>query len=296
MTSELSPEIRQVEIVLPCNEIGKTLSFFTDRLGFRLHSIFPADDPSIALISNLGFRIRLDRNATGAAGSLRLICDNPGSIAEGALSLTAPNGTRIELLAADPALVIPPMQSSLVINQIKECDQWHTGRAGMLYRDLIPDRQGGRFIASHIRILEGGPVPDYVHFHKIRFQMIYCYKGWVRVVYEDQGEPFVLQAGDCVLQPPEIRHQVLECSPGMEVIEIGCPAEHLTGVDHDLQLPNATLNRKRSFGEPSQQFVRHEAKKAQWQPWRFVGFDSRDIGISSATGGLADVQVARLSE
>ena len=41
----------------------------------------------------------------------------------------------------------------------------------------------------------GGPVPDYVHFHKIRFQMIYCAKGWVRVSYEDQGEPFVVRPG-----------------------------------------------------------------------------------------------------
>ena len=42
-----------------------------------------------------------------------------------------------------------------------------------------PDRLGGRFIASHIRIEQGGPVPDYVHFHKIRFQMIYMTRGWV---------------------------------------------------------------------------------------------------------------------
>ena len=34
------------------------------------------------------------------------------------------------------------------------------GRAGMVYRDLIPDRLGGAFIASHITIPEGGPVPD----------------------------------------------------------------------------------------------------------------------------------------
>jgi quercetin dioxygenase-like cupin family protein len=40
--------------------------------------------------------------------------------------------------------------------------------------------------------------------------MIYCHRGWVRVVYEDQGEPFVMHPGDCVLQPPGIRHRVLE--------------------------------------------------------------------------------------
>ena len=56
------------------------------------------------------------------------------------------------------------------------------GRAGMEYRDLIPDRLGGRFIASHIRITDGGPVPDSVHFHDIGFQVIVCRAGWVRVV------------------------------------------------------------------------------------------------------------------
>ncbi len=64
---------------------------------------------------------------------------------------------------------------------------WVIGRAGMQYRDLIPTRLGGAIIASHIRIPDGGPVPDMVHFHKVGFQLIFCVKGWVDVVYEDQG-------------------------------------------------------------------------------------------------------------
>jgi len=36
---------------------------------------------------------------------------------------------------------------------------WHTGRAGMHYRDLIPDRWDGRFVASHIAVPAGGEVP-----------------------------------------------------------------------------------------------------------------------------------------
>ena len=97
----------------------------------------------------------------------------------------------------------------------------------MRYRDLIPDRQGGRFIASHI-VTPGGPVPDYVHFHRVRFQMIYCYKGWVRVVYEDQGPPFVMQAGTASCSRPRSGTACSRASPGLEVIEIGCPAEHET--------------------------------------------------------------------
>ena len=54
----------------------------------------------------------------------------------------------------------PATQQRLVLSRGDAPDAWGVGRAGMRYRDLIPDRLGGAFIASHIRILEGGPVPD----------------------------------------------------------------------------------------------------------------------------------------
>ena len=175
--------------------------------------------------------------------------------------------------------------------QTSRDSEWCTGRAGMQYRDLIPDRWGGRFIASHIRIPDGGPVPDYVHHHDVDFQMIYCYRGWVRVVYEDQGPPFVLQTGDCVLQPPHIRHRVLECSDHMEVIEVGSPAEHETQVDHDMELPTSKVDANRSFGD--QRFVRHQSSYAKWFPGPYEGFEARDTGIGDATSGLASVLVLR---
>ena len=62
-----------------------------------------------------------------------------------------------------------------------------------------------------------------------------CVAAGSDVVYEDQGEPFVMREGDLVLQPPEIRHRVLESSPGLEVIEIGAPAVHATFADHELR-------------------------------------------------------------
>lgn len=180
-----------------------------------------------------------------------------------------------------------------MISRQDQPGSWHTGRAGMDYRDLIPGRLGGRFIASHIRIPRGGEVPDYVHYHKVRFQMIFCREGWVRVVYEDQGLPFVLEAGDCVLQPPGIRHRVLEASPGLEVIEVGSPAEHETWADHDLQLPTPRLLPERLFD--GQRFVHHRAREANWGPWRIEGFEARDTGIADATGGLAAVRIVRSS-
>ena len=180
---------------------------------------------------------------------------------DGGRQLTAPNGTLIRLVDADPPLVLPPLVPSLVVTRMGDDPHWGAGRAGMGYRDLIPDRQGGRFIASHIRIPEAGPVPDWVHFHKIRFQMIYCYRGWARLVYEDQGEPFILQAGDCVLQPPEIRHRVLESSAGLEVIEIGCPARHDTLADHDLPLPTAAFRPDRDSAASASSAIRPTVRR-----------------------------------
>jgi mannose-6-phosphate isomerase-like protein (cupin superfamily) len=169
--------------------------------------------------------------------------------------------------------------------------EWVVGRAEMRYRDLLPKRQGGRFIASHIEIPGSGPVPDYVHHHGVRFQTIFCVRGWVQVVYQDQGPPFRLEAGDCVLQPPGIRHRVLESSPGLEVVEVTSPADHQTFADEALELPTSTRDPGRQFG--GQRFVRHRAAEARWQPWRLSGFECRQAGIGPATGGLGEVRVAR---
>ena len=188
-------------------------------------------------------------------------------------------------------LEVPPLRSSFVLTRTGQGRGFEVGRAGMLYRDLIPDRQGGRFIASHILIPDGGPVPDYVHFHRVRLQVIYCYRGWVRVVYEDQGPPFVMQPGDCVLQPPGIRHRVLECAPRLEVVEVACPAEYETLADPELELPTRQLQPDRDF--EGQRFSRHEAAGGSFVPWRSPGLESRDLGIASATRGLASARVVR---
>lgn len=283
------PGKRAAAVVLPCRDLDATASFFTERLGFRVDAVSPADSPSVVEISGHGLHLRLQRGAEGPPGVLRLFRDENAPVEAG--TLTAPNGTRIELLPADPSLDLPPLVPSFVLTRGSGDGGWHTGRAGMHYRDLIPGRQGGRFIASHIRIPDGGPVADYVHYHRVRFQMIFCHRGSVRVVYEDQGPPFVLEAGDCVLQPPGIRHRVLESSPGLEVIEVSCPAEHETRVDHDLSLPTAGTDPERDFD--GQRFVRHVASSGTWTNWWRDGFKARSTGIAEATQGLAAVRAVR---
>jgi mannose-6-phosphate isomerase-like protein (cupin superfamily) len=235
-----------------------------ERRGYRLDMIMPADNPRIAVVSKGSEMLRL--TATGDA-------------------------VRAEPFTGLGHPVIPASTQEFVITRASDTAAWVKGRAGMQYRDLIPSRLGGRYIASHIRIPDGGPVNDYVHHHRIRFQMIFVRKGWVRVVYEDQGEPFVMHEGDCVLQPPHIRHRVLEASKGLEVIEIGCPAEHETFRDHDLKLPTPNPNWKREF--EGQRFVHHVAAKTLWQ--HDDGHSFQDTGIAVATKWLASVRSVKLA-
>jgi quercetin dioxygenase-like cupin family protein len=288
MAPDATQQILAGEMALPGAPLDATLAFFAG-LGFLVETIFPADAPDVAVIAGHGLRLRLDSGLDGAAGTIRLRCRAPDALAGGTRALTAPNGTRVEIVAAETPLVVPELQPRLVISRMADDSGWSAGRAGMAYRDLIPDRLGGRFIASHIAIEQGGAVPDYVHFHKVRFQMIFCRTGRVRVVYEDQGAPFWLEPGDCVVQPPQIRHRVLESSAGLEVIELGCPALHETWADHAMILPNPTIDPARDFA--GQRFHRHVAADVALTQWRAEGFARRDTGIGAATSGLAGASV-----
>ena len=283
--------IRRAEIRVPSAAFDADMRFFIDALGFRLDRIWPADGPAFAALSGHGTAILLERSGRPAPVALRLYVDDPAAFAGEESELTAPGGHRITVVDADPPLVIPETAHGFVVRRLADGDSWVIGRAGMHYRDLLPNRLGGAIIASHIRIAEAGPVDDMVHFHTVGFQLIFCHRGWVRLVYEDQGPPFVLGAGDCVIQPPEIRHRVLESSAGFEVIEIGVPAEHLTTIDHEMELPTPHFRPDREF--QGTKFVLHREAEARWQPWWVPGFEARDTRIGEATKGIADVRVAR---
>lgn len=218
--------------------------------GFRLDMIYPADEPRVAQLSGNGQTIRLE----GPTPMTQSVDYNPDELV------------------------------------VTRGGDWGEGRAGMHYRDLIPNRLGGTVIASHIRITEPGPVPDYVHHHDIHFQMIYCRAGRVQVVYEDQGEAFWMEEGDCVLQPPHIRHRVLASDDGCEVVEIASPAEHPTFVEHQITLPTNVVDPDRDFG--GQRFSFDRSSNADWVD-DGLGWLTRSTGIAEATNGLASVTVTR---
>ena len=283
-----APRVQSAETVLPVTDLKTEMPFFLNDMGFRLDTIYPADDPAVAVISGHGIRLRLDRHSDAPPGLIRLYVDGAARAGE---TLTSPSGNRVEFHDANPPLTIPETRHSFMVRRLADSDSWIIGRAGMRYRDLITDRLGGSIIASHIRIPDGGPVPDMVHYHTVGFQLIFCYRGWVRLVYEDQGDPFILSAGDCVIQPPQIRHRVLEASDNVEVLEIGVPAEHITTIDHEMELPNGKGDPERTWD--GTRFVHHKEADATWSDWRIPGWEARDTSIGAGTAGVAGVQVAR---
>ncbi len=111
---------------------------------------------------------------------------------------------------------------------------YKTGLRGFMeYRDLgIEKATHGQFRAHVIRIKKeaGGDHELHttgLHRHLCDFQMFYVLKGWIKFVYEGEGE-HTFQAGDCVLQPAGIVHNELDCSDDLEVLEIYSPAMHQT--------------------------------------------------------------------
>jgi len=279
----------RIESLLECTDLDAMVEFLVDEVGLRIDTISPADAPVDIALSGPAISVRVRRS--GKDVPAHLVVRVAPEDAE-ARSLIAPNGTIVDFVTDSLAVVVPPSVPSLSV--IRAGDTFGVGRAGMGYRDILPDRWGGRFIASHILIEDGGEVADYVHFHRIRFQMIFCARGWVDVAYEDQGDPIRLNAGDCVLQPPETRHRVLRSSPGLEVIEVGCPAVHDTVVEHEITLPTGIVDPERDFG--GQRFVRHVKTGSPRNGYLVDGLLWRDTGIGAATDGLAGAIVIEAAE
>ena len=266
---------RRAAVRVPADPLDATIEFL-ERHGFRLEEIAPADDPSQAVMTGHGLRLELDRAHRGAA---ELVVPAGGDVLPG--RHTGPGGLVVEV--TPKARDLPPPAPAFVHTRLADTPI-HEGRAGLLYRDLLPSRLGGRWVASHIRAARGGPVNDRVHHHAVRLQLIYCLCGEAQLVYEEQGPPFAFRAGDLVMQPPGLRHQVLQASAGFEVVEIASPAWHPTSIDHERALPSPTRapDRLRS-GQRFLHAVADRCPRVLLTP----DIEARDLGLHAASGGLA---------
>ncbi len=102
-------------------------------------------------------------------------------------------------------------------------------RAQFEYRDLgIGAATDGRYHAHIIRAKSADGPKIGLHRHgEIDFQLVYILKGWMRFWYEGRGETLAA-AGTCILQPPGIRHDVLEWSEDLELLEVTSPRDFTT--------------------------------------------------------------------
>ena len=95
------------------------------------------------------------------------------------------------------------------------------------YRDLgVAAATQGLAVAHVIRFLppfraEEVSIP---HYHDVDFQLVYVLKGWVTTEIEGQGA-ITMREGSCWIQPPRIKHTVLDYSDDCELLEIILPAE-----------------------------------------------------------------------
>jgi hypothetical protein len=94
------------------------------------------------------------------------------------------------------------------------------------YRDLGIARASGGLAQAHvIRLIP--PCTDEVrkrHTHAVELQLIYVLKGWVKNEFEGHGEQ-LMREGTFWLQPPNIKHTVLDYSDDCELLEIIVPAK-----------------------------------------------------------------------
>ncbi len=98
------------------------------------------------------------------------------------------------------------------------------------YRDLgFADATKGLAQAHVIRLI--GPCDpaevSKLHFHDVEFQMVYVLKGWVKTYMEGQGET-MMKEGSAWIQPPRIKHLIMDYSDDVELLEVILPAEFET--------------------------------------------------------------------
>jgi mannose-6-phosphate isomerase-like protein (cupin superfamily) len=101
------------------------------------------------------------------------------------------------------------------------------------YRDLgISEASNGDYKAHILRVKKNFKGDQEMHttgFHKhmVDFQMYYVLNGWVKFIYDGEGE-LTFKKGDCVMAPAAIKHNELSCSDDFEALEILSPAKHDT--------------------------------------------------------------------
>lgn len=130
-------------------------------------------------------------------------------------------------VARKPVRSAPRPPQRFVVSHHRDEDFAPGLRSYAHYRDLgIAEATHGLAQAHVIRLV--GPCDpaevSKLHYHDIEFQMVYVLKGWVKAEFDGEGA-ITMQVGSCWIQPPRIRHMILDYSDDCELLEIILPAQ-----------------------------------------------------------------------
>ena len=103
-------------------------------------------------------------------------------------------------------------------------------RAYAKYRDLGMAKATGGMVQAHVIRFVPPCRPEDVsklHYHDVEFQMVYVLKGWIKTELDGQGT-HVMRPGSAWIQPPKIKHKVLDYSDDCELLEVILPADFET--------------------------------------------------------------------
>jgi uncharacterized RmlC-like cupin family protein len=130
-----------------------------------------------------------------------------------------------------PRLRKAPARQKFNVNHARAEDFRADGlRSYAHYRDLGMGKATNGLLQAHVIRLVPPCDPAVVskrHFHEVDVQMIYVLKGWIKTEFEGQGE-ITMREGAAWLQPPRIKHTVLDYSDDCELLEIISPAKFKT--------------------------------------------------------------------
>ncbi len=123
-----------------------------------------------------------------------------------------------------------PRKQRFVARHLGDHDFEEGLRSYAKYRDLGIAGATGGMVRAHVIRMVPPCDPATVskrHFHDVDFQMIYVLKGWIKGEYDGAGV-VTMREGSCWLQPPRIKHTVLDYSDDCELLEIIMPADFNT--------------------------------------------------------------------
>ncbi len=140
--------------------------------------------------------------------------------------------TKVARRATKPAARAAKSKHKISINHLDPKAFKPGGLRGhAAYRDLGISKATNGMVQAHVTHLAPGvklsEAISTPHYHNLKFQMVYCLKGWMRLEFEGHGQ-HTMRAGSCWLQPPGVTHWIVDRSEDYEVLEIVMPAEFET--------------------------------------------------------------------